>query len=263
MARAVREDLFQGKKAGERPRPEDVALLEQTAARLFAGEPVQYVTGRAPFYGFMLEVTPAVLIPRPETEELVHAVLHHPYLARAAALRVLDVGTGSGCIAVALARAHPEWEVHAIDVCGAALSVARRNAERLGAKVVFRCMDVCDAAAWRHLPEWDLIVSNPPYVLPGEKAQLESHLMHEPETALFTPEDDPLFYYRHLHRLAATKMRAGGWLFVELNALHAQAIESWFARSRWEAVAVLEDLQGKPRVLVARKPATGLLQRHA
>ncbi len=260
MVRAVREDLFREKKADERPGAREAALLEEIAARLRAGEPVQYVTGWAPFYGYMLEVGPEVLIPRPETEELVYELLRHPEVAHTAALRVLDVGTGSGCIAVALARARPEWEIHAIDISGAALSVARRNAERLGVKVCFRRMDLRDTAAWRHLPLCDLIVSNPPYVAPEEKARLEPHLAHEPEIALFTPEDDPLYYYRLLHRLASAKLRAGGWLFAEINALRAAETESLFSHLRWEAVRVLEDLQGKPRILVARLPARGLPQ---
>ncbi|RMD72471.1 MAG: peptide chain release factor N(5)-glutamine methyltransferase, partial [Bacteroidetes bacterium] len=186
IVRAVREDVFQEKSDADVPTAEEHALLDEIMNRLLAGEPVQYVTGWAPFYGYMLEVTPDVLIPRPETEELVYEVLHHPAFAKKRGVRVLDVGTGSGCIAVALARERPDWTVHAIDLSEKALDVARRNAGRLGVDVAFRQMDVRDEAGWTALPEFDLIVSNPPYIAPSERDQLDAHVLeHEPATALF------------------------------------------------------------------------------
>lgn len=254
IVRAVREDVFQEKGETEVPSEEDRALLEKILDRLLTGEPVQYVTGWAPFYGYMLEVTPDVLIPRPETEELVYEVLHHPAFAKKGGLRVLDVGTGSGCIAVALARQRPEWEIHAIDLSEKALEVARRNAENLGVSVAFRQMDVRDESQWGALPEFDIIVSNPPYIPPSERAHLDPHVFHyEPELALFAPEEDPLLFYRILRKLGESKLHAGGWLFAEINALRAPDTLSVFTTDAWTETEILDDLQGKPRILVAQR----------
>lgn len=254
IVRAVREDVFQEKSDADVPTAEEHALLDEIMNRLLAGEPVQYVTGWAPFYGYMLEVTPDVLIPRPETEELVYEVLHHPAFAKKRGVRVLDVGTGSGCIAVALARERPDWTIHAIDLSEKALDVARRNAGRLGVDVAFRQMDVRDEAGWTALPEFDLIVSNPPYIAPSERDQLDAHVLeHEPATALFVPETDPLLFYRILRKLGEARLPSGGWLFAEINALRADDTLALFVTDAWTEAEVLEDLQGKPRILVAQK----------
>ncbi len=254
IVRAVREDVFQEKSETEMPSAEDLALLEEMLNRLLAGEPVQYVTGWAPFYGYMLEVTPDVLIPRPETEELVYEILHHPAFAKKRGGRVLDVGTGSGCIAVALARQRPDWEVHGIDLSEKALEVARRNADNLGTSVAFRQMDVRDEASWAALPHFDLIASNPPYIAPSEQARMDLHVRrHEPAMALFAPEEDPLLFYRVLRKLGESRLQAGGWLFAEINALRAEDTLSLFTDDAWTETEILDDLQGKPRILIARK----------
>ncbi len=254
IVRAVREDVFQEKSETEMPSAEDLALLEEMLNRLLAGEPVQYVTGWAPFYGYMLEVTPDVLIPRPETEELVYEILHHPAFAKKRGVRVLDVGTGSGCIAVALARQRPDWEVHGIDLSEKALEVARRNADNLGTSVAFRQMDVRDEASWAALPHFDLIASNPPYIAPSEQARMDLHVRrHEPAMALFAPEEDPLLFYRILRKLGESRLHAGGWLFAEINALRAEDTLSLFTDDAWTETEILDDLQGKPRILIAQK----------
>ncbi len=252
--RAIKEDLFQEKSGQDIPSDEEIVLLESILERLLAGEPVQYVTGWAPFYGYMFEVNPSVLIPRPETEELIYEILHHAAFAENTTRMVLDVGTGSGCIAVSLAKQRPQWDVHAIDISNDALRVARRNARRLGVQVAFRQMDLRDQPAWDELSNFDLIVSNPPYVAHDECELLSSSVKDfEPPMALFAPPGDPLFFYKLLAALAQSKLVPHGWLFVELNALRAQPIAALFAQAPWQHVEIIEDLQGRPRILAVQK----------
>lgn len=228
--------------------------LGEIAARLASGEPVQYVLGRAAFCGLELEVTPATLIPRPETEELA---------ARAAALaprRALDAGTGSGCIALALKHACPGCTVEGWDLSAEALDVARRNAARLGLDVRFRRRDLLEAAENAGFtgpygaPEGglDLLVSNPPYVRLSERAAMAAHVVgHEPAMALFVPDDDALRFYRALARLGLALLARGGTLLVEANTALAAETASLFAAAGYADSTVLSDFTGRPRFVSA------------
>jgi len=242
-------------------------------ARRAAGEPLQYLTGHQEFWKADFLVTPAVLIPRPETEHLVEAVLalvRASHLSRtnsgeggAPSLRLIDVGTGSGAIAVTLARELPEAEVHAVDLSPEALVVARLNAERLGARVHFAQSDLlgsiaCDAS-------FDVVVSNPPYVAESEPDAVQEVVRrHEPPLALFAG-DDGLDVIRRLIPQAREALRPGGWLVFEIGYGQWEAVRALLHPSTptagalgtpltdWDTVHSTSDLAGIPRVVTARK----------
>ncbi len=218
--------------------------------RLLAGEPVQYVTGIADFYGLQLRVSPAVLIPRPETEELVEQLLekHPPEPAR----RLLDVGTGSGCLALAIKNQRPNWTVEGLDVSQEALGIASENAAQLGLAVSFFQADILNS-----LPEgqYDLIVSNPPYISPDERASMgASTLAHEPAVALYAPLEDPLLFYRRLAAIGAQLLYPQGWIYLEINEFRYRETADCFEESGWRSLRILKDLQGKARMLRALRP---------
>lgn len=224
------------------------ARLQNISERLQAGEPVQYVTGHAAFMGRRFAVSPAVLIPRPETEELVALALREP------ARRVLDVGTGSGCVAVSLALELPGAEVEAWDLSDDALAVARTNAAALGAAVRFVRRDAL--AAPEAGEAFDLIVSNPPYVRESERAGMERRVAeHEPAMALFVPDDDALRFYRALARLGRARLRPGGRLVMEVNAALAGATAALMRAEGYGGVAVSRDAYGRERFVEARLAA--------
>lgn len=239
-------------------RPVDAAAAERAAAltdRRLAGEPIQYVLGHADFYGLRLAVSPAVLIPRPETETVVEAALRR--IRTLEAPWVLDVGTGSGAIALAVAHERPDAEVFAADVSADALAVAAANAERLGLGVTFVRSDALRASfADQAPPSFHLVISNPPYVPEGERAGLQPEVRdHEPETALFVPDGDPLVFYRALVEHAGRLLRPGGWLVAETHADHGAAVAGLWAAAGLLDAAVLPDLAGRDRIAVARSPA--------
>lgn len=230
--------------------------IEEILARLMKHEPLQYILGTARFYGLDLKVTPDVLIPRPETEELVEIVLRS--LGSREDLHVLDACTGSGCIAVALARNLRFPHVTAFDVSEPALAVARENAEALKVKVTF-----CRADALRLSPDtlpgapWDAIVSNPPYIGGMEKASMEPNVLdYEPHSALFVPEKEPLLFYEALGRYAMKTLREGAGIYFEINPLHAEELESMMRGLGFEHTELIRDMSGKLRFFTARKPMT-------
>ncbi len=229
---------------------EERRRLANISQRLQAGEPVQYVLGGATFRGRRFGVEPGVLIPRPETEELVSLALG------ARPRSVLDVGTGSGCIAVSLALEAPGCAVEAWDVSPEALAVARRNAAALGADVRFRLRDAL--AAPPAGPGFDLIVSNPPYVCESERAGMEEHVLrHEPHLALFVPDDDALRFYRALARIGRACLHPGGRLMAELNAALAGDTAQLFAAAGYRDVALHRDAYGRRRFVEALWPGGG------
>jgi len=189
---------------------ERLVRVKVAMERLLKHEPLQYVIGKAYFLDMEFEVNPSVLIPRPETEELVILVLedldrHRQGMSKK--LRILDIGTGSGCIAISLKKKLPMAEVTALDVSEGALEVARRNAVSNQVELNFLLMDILDRSQWPSLPEFDLIVSNPPYVTLAEKeAMLPNVLDHEPHNALFVPDEDPLIFYKAIASFAKDKI---------------------------------------------------------
>jgi release factor glutamine methyltransferase len=213
-------------------------------ARLVSGEPIQYIVGHAEFMGLTVGVSPAVLIPRPETEELVSIALHEN---KAQQKRVLDIGTGSGCISLALKSKRPAWEVHAMDVSTDALAVARQNADNLNLDLSFHRADIC---GWAVDQQFDIIISNPPYIPEQEKQSLAANVRnHEPGEALFVPDSDPLFFYKCIASFAGNHLiKPGGKLYFETHYNYAEEVRALFAEHADKQV--IEDMFGKQRFVV-------------
>ncbi|MFN0084211.1 MAG: peptide chain release factor N(5)-glutamine methyltransferase [Blastocatellia bacterium] len=230
---------------------EQVSTHRQLIARRAAGEPLQYITGHQEFFGLDFEVTPDVLIPRPETELIIEEALR---IAEEDELRhpvILDIGTGSGCVALAIARELPEARVIAADISPAALRVAKRNSVRHNLAVSLVGSDLLGAFA--ETPFADLILSNPPYVAESEMAALQREVREwEPRIAL-TGAADGLGFYRRLLADAPARLKSGGHLICEMGHTQSEAISAIVDRRQWAAPRLIEDLQGIPRTIVLRK----------
>lgn len=223
---------------------EKTAELNKIFGRLTEGEPVQYVLGRAEFCGRWFSVRPGVLIPRPETEELCAWITADSKAS--ASPKVLDIGTGSGCIAITLQLDMPESKVTAWDISADALDVARENAQQLGANVNFVKQDALNA---KPEGEWDVIVSNPPYICEKEKKDMAVNVLeHEPHTALFVPDADPLLFYRAITRLAVQTLSKGGRLYFEINPIYADDTCRMMQAEGMTAVELRSDMYGKQRM---------------
>lgn len=221
---------------GERELPDFIInKIEHITQRLLNGEPLQYILGTARFCGMKFEVTPAVLIPRPETEELVDLIVDR--YGSHTDLRILDLGTGSGCIAVALARALKFPQITAVDISQDALNVARRNAASAGVGINFVHADMLNLSL---AGKWDIIVSNPPYIMAKERREMETHVAdHEPESALFVPDDDPMRFYNAV--LAYARNTNAGAVYFEINPLCA---------SQFKGAEIVRDAYGKQRFAI-------------
>jgi release factor glutamine methyltransferase len=237
------------------PEPANAAVESNVQAaleRLLTGEPVQYVLEEAWFYGRPFYVNRHVLIPRPETEELAERVLQ--LCAQQTGLHVLDVGTGSGCIPVTLALQLSAARIHAMDISTNALEVAAKNAARHGAAVHFFQMDFTDTAAWEGLPQYHVIVSNPPYIpLSGKTAMQPNVVNYEPHTALFVPDEQPLLFYELLARFGRHHVLPGGFIACEIHEDLGTAVTAVFETAGYGHVQAHRDMQGKERMVVARK----------
>jgi release factor glutamine methyltransferase len=220
-------------------------------SRLAAGLPLQYVTGKAYFFDRLFSLNAATLIPRPETEELVSQVLN---LIGNKPTHLLDIGTGSGCIAISLALEAPQAQVSAWDVAKEAIAQAQENADHLGAQVAFKQQDVFDWSSDQVM--WDVIVSNPPYVLNAEKAEMEAHVLnHEPHAALFVPDEDPLLFYRVIGEMAQVRLKPGGFLCFEINRAFGLQNSALAEAQGFENIQLLKDFHGNHRMLIAQQPA--------
>ena len=232
------------------------AELAEILRRLLCHEPVQYVLGVADFCGRQFLVTPSVLIPRPETEELCQWVTASEMTEgnnRSESLRILDVGTGSGCIAITLAAELPEAKVTAWDISEDALLVACENALLNGVTVDFELQDVLLATAAAQQTK-DIIISNPPYICNKERATMEANVLeHEPHHALFVPDDDPLLFYRAIAKLGQQMLSYGGWLYFEVNPLFAAQLARLLSAMSYYDIEIKEDQFGKQRMIRARK----------
>ena len=231
----------------------EVHLFREALRRLLAQEPLQYVLGAVEFYGLSLKVGSGVLIPRPETEQLVELIVNTPLPEQC---RVLDVGTGSGCIPLALKSVKRDWKHTGVDVSAEALALAKENAALTGLSVDFRKCDVLKTEECRQVmgQPFHLIVSNPPYVREQEKSRMAGHvLQYEPWQALFVPDDDPLLFYQKISELARQVLLPGGWLFLELNENLAEETAGLFLPEEYPVVEIVTDFRGKERFLRARK----------
>ena len=228
------------------PDSERDSRLEQALQRLADGEPLQYVIGNAPFCGLQFRVDSRVLIPRPETAELVDWVAQECTSAGS----LLDIGTGSGCIAVTLAHKQPGWKVQGWDISDGALEVARENNRQNGTGVEFRKVDILSAPACDCL--FDVIVSNPPYVLERERGQMEDTVLdHEPHTALFVPDNDPLLFYRAIADFGKKTLVPDGALYFEINPLEASDLKLMLEQAGYHNVELRSDIYGKLRMIKA------------
>ena len=244
----------------------DKQWIEAAVKRLEQGEPIQYVLGWAWFGGLKFNVRSGVLIPRPETEWLVDNICAHPAPSNDRPLRILDIGTGSGCIALSIKQRLPETYVEAWDISTEALSIAADNARSLGLDVVWRQQDALnltpnvlsttpnDNSAVPDSPLWDVIVSNPPYICERERTDMARNVLeHEPSTALFVPDTDPLLFYRAITRYAVGSLNEGGRLLFECNTLYAGDTARMMADEGMTATQVYDDCFGKPRFAVGKR----------
>lgn len=232
--------------------PLSAAHLETwTAAmeQLRKHRPIQYVTGQAWFRGMEMHVDDRVLIPRPETEELVEWILADLETEKEP-VRILDVGTGSGCIPIALKKEKPAAVVSACDISGGALEVARKNAERHHTAIEWHQLDILEENDWRRLGQYDIIVSNPPYISKSEESQIDVHVRaFEPSLALFVPADDPLLFYRALAKLGKSNLSPSGRLYLEIHEERADEVSACFAEAGYASIIKRKDLQGKDRMM--------------
>ena len=230
--------------------PNDQAELEKIMQRLEKAEPVQYVVqyvlGVADFCGRQFHVAPGVLIPRPETAELCHLI------AEDGGRDILDIGTGSGCIAITLALDIADAKVTAWDISDDALRIAKGNAKDLGVNVSFEHRDALNLS---HTSQsWDVIVSNPPYICRKESDEMEDNVLkYEPDTALFVPDEDPLLFYRHIMNYAASALKQNGRLYFEINPIYADSIAVQLQQTGFVDILKITDQFGKNRFIKACK----------
>ena len=216
--------------------------------RMLQHEPIQYVLGEAPFMGMMLQVNHHTLIPRPETEELVSWILED---YKRKNIRVLDIGTGSGCIALALKKFQPGWDITAADFSSEALATASSNGEQLHLSIDWKIINMLQAEHPGWGDTYEIIVSNPPYIPIKEKATLSHHVReYEPSSALFVPDEDPLKFYRALLENSPAHLMQGGQLYLEINDQLGAATVDLFVAAGWKA-ALRKDMQGNDRMIKA------------
>lgn len=234
----------------QKPDSDFAGNLDVITEQLLAGRPIQYILRVAYFYGLKLGVNPAVLIPRPETEGLVELVLSDRVMG---CQSVIDIGTGSGSIALAIQSQRPSWRVTAIDVSAPALAVARENAKANRMSLTLELLDICMVSQWGRLPHFDRIVSNPPYVQAVEKSQMRPNVLdYEPHAALFPPVDNPLLFYDTIADFALQKLRIGGMLYFEINPHLAGETADLVCRKGFKT-ELYKDLSDRYRFLTAKR----------
>ena len=240
-------------------------IIDGIIARLLQNEPIQYIFGHTLWNGLDLLVTPATLIPRPETAELVETIVNNfnrpSIVNRQSSNRqwnVLDIGTGSGCIAIALKQAHPEWQVTGIDISPEAIAVARENARRNHVDVNFHVADIfAEPESFSfQFSVFNLIVSNPPYICESEKLSMRSNVLdYEPSTALFVPDSDPLRFYRRIAELFTnpqSPITNPRFLFFEINEHFAREMKELLETEGYTGIHIHNDIYGKPRIIQSR-----------
>ena len=215
---------------------------------LLKNKPIQYIIGNAEFYGLNFKVNSKVLIPRPETEELVEMVIKN--IPENEPRKVLDVGTGSGCIAIAIKKLRPLCDILAIDISEFALEMAQQNAVLNNVQVQFKKVDFLKKNQVQLLPKFDIVVSNPPYVRNSEKLMMKKNVLdYEPSLALFVDDDNPLIFYKALASFCETNLQAGGMLFAEINQYLSAETEQLFTGNGFKNVNIEKDLFGNDRFL--------------
>ena len=228
-----------------------IEKLEKIIDRLKQNEPVQYILKETWFAGMKFKVNKNVLIPRPETEELVEWVIADCRLQNED-LKIIDIGTGSGCIPISLKKKLHQSSVSAIDVCSEALITATENAIALETDIDFILLDFLDENKWKELGEYDVIVSNPPYVRQSEKESMQERVLNfEPHLALFIPDNDALIFYRKLADFSKTHLKPGATIYVEINEGLSKEVLELFQSKKFNPIKLRKDMQGKERMLKA------------
>ena len=213
-------------------------------------KPIQYITGQWEFLNTTLALSPDALIPRPETEELTSWIIEQTDKTKEYAF--LDIGTGSGCIAIALAKNLPRAQTSALDVSKAALKLAAENARRNNTHIDFFLGDILHPETIKIPRKFDIIVSNPPYITESEKIHLDKNVLdHEPDTALFVPDDDPLVFYRAVADFCCQNLKNNGLLYLEINEMYGKNIRQLLAGKEFRDIVIKKDLQGKDRMVKA------------
>jgi release factor glutamine methyltransferase len=233
----------------------EMLTIHFAVKELSKNKPVQYITGESEFSGCRFQLNSDVLIPRPETEQMVQMIVN--YVSNNQAVkRILDIGTGSGCIAVSLAKQLTHCEVFACDVSFSALELAASNAQLNKAEVNYFKFDLLNLTDTEELPVFDLIVSNPPYVTEKEKSQMQPNVLnYEPHLALFVTDDDPLLFYRKIALFAQKKLKSGGYMMLEINEMYGDDLKILLESFRFSEIEVLKDFHGKNRFVSAIKIA--------
>ena len=231
---------------------EQLDSIDTITERLKKNEPVQYVLGEAWFAGMKFKVNKNVLIPRPETEELVDWIVKEAAGHEPRAVSILDVGTGSGCIPITIKKKLPQATVSAIDVCSEALFTATENAIELKAEVEFLLLDFLDEEKWKELGQYNIIVSNPPYIKQSEIDTMHERVKEfEPHLALFLPDNDALLFYKKLSDFSLKHLAPGGILFVEVNEALGEQVVDMFRAAGFGSIELRKDMQGKDRMVSA------------
>lgn len=228
---------------------------------LLSGKPVQYVLGYTWFMGKKFNVNEHVLIPRPETEELVNCIIEKQHAEKTTntPFKILDIGTGSGCIAISLQLAFPGWEVWGIDKSPSALVLANNNASNLNVAINFKEADILTDPPIDHLPVFDLIVSNPPYIPHEDKQGMTKQVLdHEPHLALFVTNNDPLQFYKAIITFSEHHLIRGGMLWLETHMSYAEAVASLLIANDYIEVTVKKDFQGKDRIVSGKRSGASL-----
>jgi protein-(glutamine-N5) methyltransferase, release factor-specific len=249
VCHASKQDVLSGK---DTKIPEDqLRKLKESVAQLQHYRPIQYITGETEFYGLPIRVNEQVLIPRPETEELIELICK---TVTTPSPLVLDIGAGSGCIAIALAKHLLHSTVYAMDVSEEALGVAKHNAALNQVDVRFSQGDILGHWHNEKFPhKWDIIVSNPPYITPGEKQAMQANVLdYEPHNALFVPQNNPLLFYDCIAGIALSRLNKDGYLFFEVSALYGKETAAMLKTKGYRDVTLYPDISGNDRMIKAR-----------
>lgn len=218
--------------------------------RLLNSEPIQYIIGEADFFGLKFKVDNNVLIPRQETEELVQLILSEN---NSEIIKLLDIGTGSGCIPISLKKNRNNWDVSATDISNGALNVASKNAENNNVEITFLLDDICNSVVFNSDNKYDVIVSNPPYIPKMEINNIHNNVKYfEPHLALFSPDDDPLIFYKHIAEFSKIHLEKQGSLYVEIHERFANEVSELFKITGFNIITIINDINEKARIVKAK-----------